>query len=195
MNFHHFIEPDTGSIQAAGRAWDQNHGPKKLRPEVRQSYMLGTVLGTDSEALTSFLTGLADICDAPRVPSSTEHPGYALGLRTASAVLRNQAPLVLNRALIKGADTDLGWFTIEIGLLYSFPISVHVGKYADDGELVRLGCQGEVLCGLPDRQLFQAPGDFAPALALIASIAAKGRIYCATPWQDDRFTLDNSNDN
>ncbi|WP_243316714.1 hypothetical protein [Geothrix paludis] len=102
------------------------------------------------------------------------------GISAAVATLRNQRPLGLTWALLKGNDKRVGRFSLGLGCPVGFPFHLYVDPYPDDLSFPPTNKDGRVIFGLRRGRLNAIPADFDIAMEVITGVLSNGGLYGAS---------------
>jgi hypothetical protein len=116
-------------------------------------------------------------------------PRMVPAISAAIAALRNERPLGLTWALLKGDDRQVGRFTLGLGCPVGFPIHLYVDPYPTDPPFRPKNKDGRVIFGLRGGLMNAVSADFSLAMEVVTSVLANGGLYGASSWEDPRISL------
>lgn len=119
-----------------------------------------------------------------------EESAWGPSLDLAAAILRNEAPLHFNHALLRANGHSTGCFTIQLSSRIHTPIMVFCYRNAgggDEGD-PHLGDYGYVLSTHRHRIANRRRHHYGPAVQMIDQVLANGGLYGFCTWTYDEAT-------
>ena len=158
----------------------------RLRPDDERLYLddlrhlqLSHYINPKDRKTLDAVQALGKLFDTPHVLGIDHSSDEAPAMFVAGLLHGDKLPIDRNRAILKGDDHQNGYFTLTVGCVPYFPISLYVCRYGTDGSIICLGDQGHLLWGGPGGRIVSSGIDLDEGLDTMTEVVRNGGLYCA----------------